>query len=62
MGSRVRSRDARSRWCWLAGRLQSRGYGRVKALFGGLDLYEFSLDPEVVGSETFLVRAADPRS
>jgi rhodanese-related sulfurtransferase len=36
--------------------MQSAGYPRVKALFGGLDLYEFSLDPEVVGQETFLVR------
>lgn len=44
----------------LARRLQSRGYARVKALFGGLDLYEFSLDPEIVGSETFLVRLAGP--
>lgn len=36
--------------------MQAAGYPRVKALFGGLDLYEFSLDPEVVGQETFLVR------
>lgn len=36
--------------------MQSAGYPRVKALFGGLELYEFSLDPEVVGQETFLVR------
>ena len=27
---------------------------RVRALFGGLDLYEFALDPEIVGQETFL--------
>jgi hypothetical protein len=44
--------------------MQSAGWPRVKALFGGLELYEFSLDPEVVGEETFLVRqgaeAADP--
>jgi len=39
-----------------ARRLQAQGYPRVKALFGGLDLYEFSLDPEVVGSETYLRR------
>ena len=32
----------------------NRGFGRVKALFGGLDLYEFSLDPEVLGEDTFL--------
>ncbi len=37
--------------------MQSAGYPRVKALFGGLELWEFSLDPEVVGQETFLVRA-----
>jgi len=38
--------------------MQAAGWPRVKALFGGLDLYEFSLDPEVVGAETFLVRAS----
>jgi len=36
--------------------MQSAGYPRVKALFGGLDLYEFSLDPEVIGQETYLLR------
>lgn len=36
--------------------MQAAGWPRVKALFGGLELYEFSLDPEVVGEETFLVR------
>ena len=36
--------------------MQSAGYPRVKALFGGLELYEFSLDPEVIGQETYLVR------
>ena len=36
--------------------MQAAGWTRVKALFGGLELYEFSLDPEVVGEETFLVR------
>lgn len=35
--------------------LQARGHDAVRALFGGLELYEFSLDPEVVGQETFLV-------
>ncbi len=40
-----------------ARRLQSEGYRGVKALFGGLDLYEFSLDPEIVGAETFLRKA-----
>lgn len=38
--------------------MQAAGWGNVKALFGGLELYEFSLDPEVVGAETFLVREA----
>ena len=36
--------------------MQAAGWGNVKALFGGLELYEFSLDPEVVGAETFLTR------
>ena len=40
--------------------MQAGGWSRVKALFGGLELYEFSLDPEVVGEETFLVRLAGP--
>jgi rhodanese-related sulfurtransferase len=40
----------------LARQLQEAGFSRVKALFGGLDLYEFSLDPEIVGQETFLVK------
>ena len=39
--------------------MQAAGWPRVKALFGGLELYEFSLDPAVVGEETFLVRAKD---
>jgi hypothetical protein len=38
----------------LTQRLQSRGHEQVRALFGGLQLYEFSLDPDVVGQETFL--------
>jgi hypothetical protein len=37
--------------------MQAAGWPRVKALFGGLELYEFSLDPDVVGEETFLLRA-----
>ncbi len=40
----------------LAARLQGAGHGRVRALFGGLALYEFALDPQVVGEATFLVR------
>jgi len=38
--------------------MQGAGWPRVKALFGGLELYEFSLDPQVVGEETFLIRSA----
>ena len=38
-----------------AERLQAAGFGRVRALFGGLDLYRFALDPEVVGERTYLV-------
>jgi hypothetical protein len=40
----------------LARQLLDQGYSSVRALFGGLALYEFSLDPAVVGEETFLVR------
>jgi len=40
----------------VAEELQAKGHAHVKALFGGLELWEFSLDPEVVGQETFLVR------
>ena len=39
--------------------MQAAGWPRVKALFGGLELYEFSLDPVVVGEETFLLRRGD---
>ena len=39
-----------------------RGFTNVKALFGGLDLWKFSLDPEVVGQETFLVPLSQPLS
>jgi len=35
--------------------LQAEGFERVRALFGGIDLYRFSLDPQVVGAETFLI-------
>lgn len=38
--------------------MQAAGWPRVKALFGGLELYEFSLDPEVVGEETYLERGS----
>ncbi len=45
----------------LAAQLQAAGHARVRALFGGLELYEFSLDPRVVGAETYLV-AVDEES
>ncbi len=38
----------------LAARLQAAGFPRVRALFGGLELYEFALSADVVGDETFL--------
>jgi 3-mercaptopyruvate sulfurtransferase SseA len=41
-----------------ARRLQAAGHPRVRALFGGLALWDFSLDPQVVGEETYLVRGA----
>jgi hypothetical protein len=34
--------------------LQTAGHERLRMLFGGLELYEFALDPEVVGEKTFL--------
>jgi hypothetical protein len=40
----------------IARYLQEAGFQRVRALFGGLALYDFALDPAVVGAETFLVR------
>jgi rhodanese-related sulfurtransferase len=39
----------------IARAYQKRGHPRVKALFGGLDLWIFALDPAVVGEETYLV-------
>ncbi|HTQ80128.1 MAG TPA: rhodanese-like domain-containing protein [Thermoanaerobaculia bacterium] len=42
--------------CEAARRLQAAGHPRVRALFGGLSLWEFALDPEVVGAETYLRR------
>jgi len=39
----------------LAAELIEAGHPRVRALFGGLELYEFSLDPQVVGAETYLI-------
>jgi hypothetical protein len=40
----------------IARKLQAAGFPRVRALFGGLQLYEFSLDPQVVGAETYLIK------
>ncbi len=40
----------------FAHELQEKGFPGVKALFGGLQLYEFALDPEALGEQTFLVR------
>ena len=39
----------------LAAELHADGFSEVRALFGGLELYEFSLDPEVVETDTFLI-------
>lgn len=38
---------------------QQRGHPRVKALFGGLELWAFALDPAIVGEQTWLVAADD---
>ena len=40
----------------LARRFHQEGHQRVRALFGGLELYGFALDPAVVGVETFLIQ------
>jgi hypothetical protein len=42
-----------------ARRLQAAGHSGVRALFGGLRLYDFSLDPAVVGEERFLAGSGD---
>jgi rhodanese-related sulfurtransferase len=39
----------------IAEAFQERGYAQVKALFGGLELWKFSLDPNVVGEHTYLI-------
>ena len=44
-----------------ARRLQAAGWERVRALFGGLELWEFTLDPQVVGETTYLVDAETRR-
>lgn len=38
----------------LARGLRRRGHGRVWSLYGGIRLYDFALDPRVVGEERFL--------
>ncbi|MGD2113742.1 MAG: hypothetical protein PVG07_01715 [Acidobacteriota bacterium] len=38
--------------------LRERGISGVRALFGGLRLYDYCLDPRVVGEERYLVDAA----
>lgn len=40
----------------IARACHDRGHPGVKALFGGLQLWTFALDPAVVGEETFLDR------
>mgnify|MGYP001821305421 CR=1 FL=1 len=47
--------DDGSKSVLLAAELQAEGFARVRALFGGLELYDFSLDPEIVESETYLI-------
>jgi hypothetical protein len=45
----------------LARSLQGQGFHGTRALYGGLVLYDFVLDPEVVGPERFLIpRPARP--
>ena len=47
--------DDGSRSVQLAGDLQAEGFADVRALFGGLELYGFSLDPEIVETDTYLI-------
>jgi hypothetical protein len=44
----------------LARRYRQQGHLRVRSLFGGLSLYDFALDPQVVGSERHLSDSATP--
>lgn len=46
--------DDGSRAVAVAAELRRQGHERVRALFGGLELYAFCLDPEIVGAETYL--------
>ena len=43
----------------VAEAFQERGHAQVKALFGGLELWKFSLDPNVVGEHTYLIEIPD---
>jgi hypothetical protein len=43
----------------IAEAFQERGHAQVKALFGGLELWMFSLDPNVVGEHTYLITVPD---
>ena len=44
----------------LARRLQAEGHRHVRALFGGITLYDYCLDPRVVGDERFLREPDEP--
>jgi hypothetical protein len=46
----------------FARQLRERGNRHARALFGGLRLYDFGLDPAVVGEERFLLRRIEPAS
>ncbi|MGH9381847.1 MAG: rhodanese-like domain-containing protein [Thermoanaerobaculia bacterium] len=48
--------DDGSRAPAVAVELRRQGHERVRALFGGLELYAFCLDPDIVGTDTYLRR------
>lgn len=48
--------DDGSRAVAIAAELRQKGHERVRALFGGIELYAFCLDPEIVGVDTHLRR------
>lgn len=54
--------DAGDRAVELTKRLQAAGFSQAKALFGGLQLYAFALDPNVVGEQTYLIRLPEQQS
>ena len=43
----------------LALRLQQAGHHHIRALFGGIELYDYCLDPRVVGEERFFQAQGD---